>query len=60
MTNHDQKNIIREQIQANKRIIKASTSGQFVSRTSLNDRMKRFVQRDTHAPKASPRHPKSK
>jgi len=62
MTNHDQKNIIQEQMQANKRIIKAasSMSGQYATRTPLTERMKRFVGHDTSAIKAAPRPPKSK
>ena len=63
MTNHDQKSIIQEQMQANERIIKAARSaqsGRFVSRVSINKRMKQFVTHETMGVKSNPRPPKSK
>lgn len=62
MTNHNQKDIIQEQMRANKRIFRASESmsGQYAARRpSLNERMGRIVSRDT-PPKPSFRPPKSK
>lgn len=62
MTNHDQANIIREQMQANQRIIKAasSSSGRIaVSRVPLSERMKRLVTGEGTGVKPSSRPPKS-
>jgi hypothetical protein len=60
MTNHDQKNIIQEQMRANKRIIKAAASmpGQYIGRMPLNERMKHSVER--RGTKPSSQSPKRK
>lgn len=56
MTKHDQTNIIREQMQANRRIIKVATNartGQWASRPSLNERIKEFIPRGVTRTKSS-------
>lgn len=62
MTNHDQTSIIQEQMRANERIIKAASaqSGQFVSRVSVNKRMKQFITHESISTKSISRPPKSK
>lgn len=63
MTNHDQTSIIREQMHANERIIKAARSaqsGKFVGRTPLNKRMKQLITHESAIAKSNPRPPKSK
>ncbi len=59
MTKHDQANIIQEQMQANKRIIKAAVSGQFAVRSPLSERIKQYVRRDATSSKSPSRPPKS-
>jgi len=62
MTNHDQKSIIRDQMRANERIIKAASarSGQFVGRVSVNKRMKQLVARESVSVSSTTKQPRSK
>jgi|GEM_PF-2770001 hypothetical protein len=63
MAKNNQSDIIREQMQANRRIIKAAASsktGQFVARSPLSERIKQFTQRDAASTQSSPHPPRSK
>lgn len=63
MTNHDQTSIIREQMHANERIIKAARSaqtGKFVSRMPINERMKKLIKNEHTSVRSNPHPPKSK
>jgi hypothetical protein len=62
MAKHTQTDIIREQMQANQRIIKAASakSGQFAVRSPLSERIRQFARGDSLSVKASPRPPRSR